>query len=195
MSFSLLLTMFGYMIVCSITPGPGNLLALNVTTVFGWDKARPLLWGICFGYALVQLFCTLLVKFLEVSLEPALTVLRYVGCAYVCLLALMVYRSRPSSGTNSTQPKFFTGLLLQLVNVKIYLYVLTLLTTYFVPLFSTSSELFFAGVATVALGSATTFLWAFLGVRMQSWHQIHYRAINAVLSLFLLYCAYGMARS
>ena len=65
----------------------------------------------------------------------------------------------------------------------------------FVPLFSTSSELFFAGVATVALGSATTFLWAFLGVRMQSWHQIHYRAINAVLSLFLLYCAYGMARS
>ena len=64
-----------------------------------------------FGYALVQLLCILLVQFFEMILEPAHTVLCYAaGWAYMCLLAWGALRSRPSAGTNSTQPKAFTGL-------------------------------------------------------------------------------------
>lgn len=38
MSISVFWTMLGYMLVCSFTPGPGNILALNATTQFGWQK-------------------------------------------------------------------------------------------------------------------------------------------------------------
>ncbi|ELP58972.1 hypothetical protein F502_12636 [Clostridium pasteurianum DSM 525 = ATCC 6013] len=38
MSISVFGTMLGYMLVCSFTPGPGNILALNTTTQFGWQK-------------------------------------------------------------------------------------------------------------------------------------------------------------
>ena len=88
------------------------------------------------------MLCILLVQFFEMSFEPVLTVPPYIGCSYACLPVWMLYRISRSSETNSTQPKFFAGFLLLLVNVKIYLYVLTLLATHFVPMFSTASGLF-----------------------------------------------------
>lgn len=46
------------MLVCSFTPGPGNILALNTTGTFGWKRSRPLILGICLGYAMVQTICS-----------------------------------------------------------------------------------------------------------------------------------------
>ncbi|URZ04548.1 hypothetical protein CLAUR_046370 (plasmid) [Clostridium felsineum] len=46
MSISAFFMMLGYMVICSFTPGPGNILALNTTTQFGWRKGKRLIWGI-----------------------------------------------------------------------------------------------------------------------------------------------------
>ena len=51
-------SLLGYMLVCSFTPGPGNILALNTTSTYGWKRSRLLILGICFGYATVQAICT-----------------------------------------------------------------------------------------------------------------------------------------
>lgn len=42
------------MLICSFTPGPGNILALNTTSTYGWKRSRTLILGICLGYAIVQ---------------------------------------------------------------------------------------------------------------------------------------------
>lgn len=44
MPIAVLVTMLGYMLVCSFTPGPGNILALNTTTQFGWQKGKRLIF-------------------------------------------------------------------------------------------------------------------------------------------------------
>ena len=107
-----------------------------------------------FGYALVQLLCILLVQFFEMSLEPALAVLHYAaGWAYMCLLAWGRFAGALHQKRIVRNRSFSQGFA-ALVNVKIYLDVLTVPATYVVPMFSTAS----ARVAAVALGSASTFL-------------------------------------
>ena len=41
--------------VNAFTPGPGNILALNTVTNYGWGKGKPLFFGILAGYYLVQI--------------------------------------------------------------------------------------------------------------------------------------------
>ena len=36
-------SLLGYMLVCSFTPGPGNILALNTTSTYGWKRSRSLI--------------------------------------------------------------------------------------------------------------------------------------------------------
>ena len=50
-----------YCLVNSFTPGPGNILALNTVTNYGWKKGKPLFFGIFAGYYAVQFLCALVV--------------------------------------------------------------------------------------------------------------------------------------
>lgn len=191
MSFSVLL---GYMIVSSFTPGPGNILSMNTTTRFGWEKGKKLICGICCGYLFVQMFCTIVLYNLNKVLSPALAILKYIGAFYMVYLAVHIAISKKSEDDDSSSPRFLTGFLLQLVNVKIYFYITTLLTAYLIPVISSLPLLLLAGVGVVSIGSLASCTWAFLGIKMQSIYNKHFRFINMVLALFLVYCAYGIIK-
>ena len=188
------MTLLGYMLVCSFTPGPGNILALNATSSYGWKKSLRLVCGICAGYALVQLLCTIALYELNTSFHTALEVLKYVGGIYMIWLAIHMMRSKPDTACDDKQPTFREGMLLQLVNVKIYFYIMTLLSVYFIPSLSTKGELALAGAVAVGIGSAASVIWALLGAGLQELYQKHYRLINLVLGFFLIYCAWTMIR-
>ncbi|QAA32291.1 LysE family transporter [Clostridium manihotivorum] len=194
MSISVFGTMLGYMLVCSFTPGPGNILALNTTTQFGWRKGKPLLLGICAGYAPVQFICTLAVYGLNTFLLPVLAVLKYIGTIYMLWLALNIFRSKPLENSNGGQASFREGFSLQFVNIKIYFYIMTLLMVYLVPHISTLLGLLLAGLGVVSIGSIASLTWAFAGIKLQKTYAKHFKLINFVLSLFLLYCAFDILK-
>lgn len=187
-------TLLGYMLVCSFTPGPGNILALNTTGKYGWKRSRRLILGICLGYAIVQTICTVALYFLNQVFSSALLILQYVGGAYMIWLAIHMIQSNPQSNTADKQPTLREGLLLQLVNVKIYLYISTLLSAYFIPNCETVMELFFAGAFAVSIGSLACLTWAFLGATLQVLYQKYYKPVNIVLGLFLIYCAWNIVK-
>ena len=195
MTGALLGTMLGYMTVSSYTPGPGNILAMNTAARFGWRRSRKLILGICCGYLCVQLLCTLALYGLDRVLEPAMSVFQYIGAAYMLWLALHIMRSRPQTDGQEKDPTFFTGFVLQLVNVKIYFYIITLLTVYLMPNVESLTGLCIAGVGVVSFGSVACLAWAVLGLRIQESYQRHDRIVNLILGLFLLYCAWSIVRS
>ena len=192
MTFSVLGTLSFYMIVNSFTPGPGNILARKTTTQYGWGKGKKLILGICCGYFTVQMICTLALYELNTLLTPVLSLLKYIGAVYMCWLAIHILLSRPEKKNLDKAPDFFRGFLLQLVNVKIYFYISTLLTVYLIPYMENLFMLVTAGIIVTAVGSAASLVWAFLGVRLQSGYEKYYRLINSILALFLFYCAWGI---
>ena len=182
-------SLLGYMLVCSFTPGPGNILALNTTSTYGWHKSRSLILGICLGYAIVQTICTIALYRLNRLFTPALSVIRFAGSIYMIWLALHIFLSKPEESNERRSPSFLVGLLLQLVNVKIYFYITTLLSVYFIPNYKTLPELAFAGAFAVGIGSIACLSWAFLGVGLQKMYMKYFKTINAILGSFLIYCA------
>lgn len=188
-------TLIGYMLVCSFTPGPGNILALNATSTYGWQRSRRMILGICAGYAAVQALCTLALYTLGQTFATLLAVLPYFGGVYMVWLAVQIMRSRPSAEAGGKRPSFRRGFLLQLVNVKIYFYIMSLLSVYFLPAFPHAPGLVLAGAVAVSIGSAASVVWAFAGVKLQRVYGRYYRAINGALGLFLLYCAWTIVRS
>ena len=194
MTLSILGTLSCYMMISSFTPGPGNILAMNTTTRFGWEKGKKLILGICCGYLLVQMICTVILYSLNMVLSPVLSVLKYVGAIYMVWLAIHIAISRQREDNTNETPGFLTGFLLQLVNVKIYFYISTLLTAYFIPYTKSLPALILAGVGVTIIGSAASLTWAFLGVKLQNIYNRHFRIINIILSLFLLYCAWGIIK-
>ncbi|MGM9648887.1 MAG: LysE family transporter [Butyricicoccaceae bacterium] len=182
------------MLVCSFTPGPGNILALNTTSTYGWKRSRSLILGICLGYALVQLICSVALYHLNQVLSSVLEILGIVGGIYMAWLAIHILRSHPAEDYGQKTPTLREGLLLQLVNVKIYFYIMTLLSVYFIPNFGTVPELTAAGIFAVGIGSAACLTWALLGVKLQNLYRHYFKPINVVLGLFLLYCAWTIVK-
>ena len=194
MPFSILGTLSCYMFVSSFTPGPGNILAMNTTSRFGLNKGKPLILGICCGYFCVQMLCTFAIYSLNMIFVSGLSILKYIGFLYMVWLAVHVARSSPEKNTQNKTPTFRTGFILQLVNVKIYFYITTLLSVYFIPYIESLQGLLLAGIGVVAVGSSASLVWAFMGIQLQSTYEKHYRIINYILAVFLLYCAWNIIR-
>ncbi|MDO5352706.1 MAG: LysE family transporter, partial [Succinatimonas sp.] len=102
--------------------------------------------------------------------------------------------STPDKSNKNKIPTFRTGFILQLVNVKIYFYISTLLSVYFIPYIEGLQGLLLAGVGVVAVGSFASLVWAFMGVQLQSIYEKYHRIINYILAAFLLYCAWDIIR-
>lgn len=86
---------FVYASVNAFTPGPGNILALNTVTNYGWGKGKPLFFGIFTGYYVVQIICAVFVYGVGAFLPGALQVMKYIGAAYILWLAIHIAISKP----------------------------------------------------------------------------------------------------
>ena len=121
---------FIYSVINAFTPGPGNILALNTVTNYGYKKGRPLFWGIFAGYYVVQIICAVFVFGVSTFLPNMLGIMKYIGAAYILWLAFHIAFSKPSADDTEKSASFLKGFLLQFVNVKIYLFGITALTGY-----------------------------------------------------------------
>lgn len=186
---------FVYSIINAFTPGPGNILALNTVTNYGWKKGRPLFLGIFAGYYGVQLFCAVFVYGVSALLPGVLGVMKYVGAAYILWLAVHIAFSRPDGDNGGKSASFWKGFMLQFVNVKIYLFGITALTGY-VTNYSTALwvlVLFELVIATI--GTIATLTWVGAGLIIQEVYLRYYRPINIILALTLLECVYSILTS
>nr|WP_304969988.1 LysE family transporter [uncultured Schaedlerella sp.] len=133
---------FVYSMINAFTPGPGNILALNTVTNYGWKKGKPLFFGIFTGYYVVQILCAVFVFGVSTFLPMVLGVMKYIGAAYILWLAFHIAVSRPEENCVEKSASFTKGFFLQFVNVKIYLFGITALTGYITD-FNTSFGVLF----------------------------------------------------
>ena len=185
---------FIYSVINAFTPGPGNILALNTVTNYGYKKGRPLYWGIFAGYYVVQVICAIFVFGVSTFLPDVLGIMKYIGAAYILWLAVHIVLSKPTTSTVEKSASFLKGLLLQFVNVKIYLFGITALTGYITEYSGSLWVLLLFEIIIATIGTIATLTWIGMGVLIQRAYQKYYRVINIILALTLSECVYSMLK-
>ena len=185
---------FIYSVINAFTPGPGNILALNTVTNYGYKKGRPLYWGIFAGYYVVQVICAVFVFGVSTFLPELLGIMKYIGAAYILWLAVHIALSKPTTGTVEKSASFLKGFLLQFVNVKIYLFGITALTGYVTEYSASLWVLLLFEIIIATIGTIATLTWIGMGVLIQRAYQKYYRIINIILALTLSECVYSMLK-
>ena len=177
-----------YMIAMAITPGPNTILSMANASAVGLRKGIWLNIGMLIGISAVTAISYIAVSLLSSLLPQIQPYLMWAGSAYILYLAWKTYcRNSMASGRNSAG--FVEGMLLQLINVKVYLLAITAISSYILPMD--------AGEGTKAALSALIpvicficgLVWAVGGVAISKLFRSHAKAVQTILALSLVYCA------
>lgn len=183
-----------YLVVIDFTPGPNTITAMSNSMRFGFKRTAPFFFGLLLGQscivALVALFGKALYDYLP-GVKPYMLV---VGAAYMLYLAYKLWHNGPVQAGQADKGAvtFVNGVLLQFVNVKFLLFVLTALSNYILPYFKSLPVI--AGMAFLLPlgGLCSCCFWAGFGTLFCGFYNRHAKLVNAVMALALVYCAVAL---
>lgn len=185
---------FSYIFVTSITPGPNNIMALSNAGKYGFKGAMPYNFGALCGVFVVisccAAFSAALYDFIP-AIEPVMCCL---GALYILWLAVSLWLDKPrKSGKNPLRSNsFFSGLLLQFVNAKAFMYAITSISSFVLPYYRDFWHVLLFVVIMSLTCLVCTSCWALFGSAFERFFRQHGRLLNLVMSLLLVYCAVSM---
>ena len=131
--------LYDFLIYCFITaytPGANNLLSISNAIRLGFCKSVRFNFGILAGFAIVMSVCTAFSATLYSFLPKVKIVMQILGAAYMLYLAWKVWKSSSElSADGGKEASFLSGMVLQFANPKIYIYAITAMSLYILPVY------------------------------------------------------------
>lgn len=182
-----------YAVVTAVTPGPNNIMSMSNGGRKGFRGALPFNLGILVGFSLVMLLCTAFCSLLSTWIPRVKTPMLIAGACYMLYLAWETFRSGGAIEESHGHEGFFSGLLLQFINPKIYIYCIMSMEAYILPIFH-GQPLTLLGFALLLafIGFAATLLWSAFGSLFKRLFSQHGQFVNTVMALLLVYCAVSL---
>ncbi len=119
-----------YTFFMGYTPGPNNLLALDGALKLGLKGTAKFLIGIGLGFLTLSMLCLLFSEYMAAYFSSFIFVIKIVGFIYLLYLAYSVFKNNAKDAQQSNTYRMRDGLLLQYMNPKTIVYVLTAIVTY-----------------------------------------------------------------
>lgn len=183
-----------YCFIAGITPGPANLCSLNASMRYGKRQAFKQWRGLFAGFWVIAIGSVLITYFLGGVLGSSVSILAWVGAAYLVYLGVHILRSGKGKKTEEANKNcnFFTGLIINLTNVKIMLTCLTALSSYVLPYDQSFRSLLLVGFFLPFTGPICNLAWLFTGAALQRFFEKYGKPINIVMAVSLFYCAFSL---
>ena len=182
-----------YAVITAATPGPNNIMSMSNAGRLGFRRALPFNLGIWVGFTIVMVLCTLFCTALS-ALIPAIRLpMLVLGAAYMLYLAWGTFRSSDVIQEDHAREGFRSGLLLQFINPKIYLYGIMSMEAYILPYYSGQpAVLLFFALLLAFIGFVFTLAWAVFGSVFRLLFSRHARVVNTIMALLLVCCAVSL---
>src|ERR1700722_3207112 len=186
----LLLAMFSFSLVMSITPGPVNMIILSSGINHGAKKTIPYVSGATAGFTLLLLFIGFGFSQFINAYPFFLTYLAIAGSTYIIYMGYKIASSRPELKISKKDaPKFYEGFLLQWINPKAWIACVS-----GASIFSSAASydpfvkftIIYFIVCYISLG-----VWAILGDKVAYLLKDHFRLrlLNCTMGLLLMITA------
>lgn len=131
-----LLSTLGFALATAGTPGPNNAMLTSSGSLWGFRRTIPHMLGVAIGFPIMLIAVAAGAGDLLVHHPVAITVMRWLGAAYLLHLAWRIATARPQNEPGSrtrpvrSRPLSFTqAALFQWVNVKAWLITISALAT------------------------------------------------------------------
>jgi len=197
MSLDVFITMLGFAVVSTVTPGPNNFMLFASGLNFGYRATIPHILGIAHGFAfLVACVGFGLGQLLEVF-PLAFTAIKVFGAVYMLYLAWRIANSGPFQvGEGKSRPlKYWEAALFQWVNPKAWVVAVVLASTY------TSKDNYYLSLAIIVavFGVANipvTSTWAGFGTALKQFlsDPKKLRIFNIAMAVALVLSLWPMLR-
>lgn len=182
-----------YAIVTAVTPGPNNIMSMSNAGRQGFRKTLPFNFGVWIGFSLVMLMCTFFCNTLSTLIPKIKTLMLFIGAAYILYLAWKTFKSSSVIEEDERHGNFISGLVLQFVNPKIYIYCIVSMEAYILPYYHGEwNMLIFFALLLAFIGFAFTLLWSLFGSVFKMLFSKYAKITNAIMALLLVYCAVSL---
>ncbi len=182
-----------YAVITTATPGPNNIMSMSNAGRVGLKKSYPFNLGIWVGFSIVMIICTMLSSALNAVMPMIKTPMLVLGATYMLYLAYKTFKRTGEIGEKQVKNGFLSGMLLQFINPKIYIYGMVSMESYILPYFQNSpGKLFGFAILLATIGCFFNLCWAAFGSVFRLLFSRHARVINTIMSLLLIYCAVSL---
>lgn len=168
----------------SFTPGPNTIMAMSEGQRKGFLKALPFNFGMFIGILITLCVSLLFSEPLKHS-HTFIIIMKIIGTLYLLYLAYHVLIYKPEHAQNALDRPILKGILIQATNIKAMLYFLTGLTTFTLP--SHYEHTYIRSILLIVIGIAGAITWSLFGQLMNKLYQQHYKVINIIIAILLLY--------
>lgn len=182
-----------YSIATAATPGPNNIMSMTQGGQLGFKKALPFNMGIWAGFSIVMILCTWFCATLSTYLPKIKMPMLLIGATYMLYLAWSTYKSTDQLQEVTKGGGFSSGLFLQFINPKIYIYCIISMEAYILPYYSQEPLLLFCFAMFLAfMGFVFTLCWSAFGALFKLLFTKSAKVINSIMALLLVYCAISL---
>ena len=182
-----------YAIVTAVTPGPNNIMAMSNAGRVGFRKSVPFNLGIGTGFSAVMLVCTFFCNTLFSLIPKIKTPMLVAGALYMLWLAWKTFKSSSVIEANPSRGDFLSGVALQFINPKIYIYCIVSMEAYILPFYQGQwGALIFFALLLAFIGFAFTVCWSLFGSAFRLLFSKYAKITNTVMALLLVYCAVSL---
>lgn len=194
MSGAILLSFLEYLVIYSYTPGPANFFSLKVGSQYGYKHFLKVYPGLFCGCLFIMLTCNILMNSFERVMPSMINVFHYLGNAYILWVAWHIFRSKPTNIEEveklKGKPTFITGFVLNVSNMKILMFGMTLMQMYVMPYFDTLIEQLLVTVGISFLISTSTLFWGYCGKMFSNFLSKHHKVCNTTMAALLVWCIF-----
>lgn len=182
-----------YCFITAYTPGANNLLSMSNAARLGFRKSVSFNFGITMGFLIVMTVCTLFSSTLYSALPKVKFYMQLLGAAYMLYLAWKVWKTSSDLEVESRkESSFLSGMVLQFMNPKIYIYAITAVSLYILPLYHSVVALIVFVLILTIIGASGSYVWALFGSVFCRFFTKHTKGVNLVMALLLVYCAVSL---
>lgn len=182
-----------YILVTAFTPGPNNLMALTNAAKFGLRKGIIFSSGVFLGFLIDMSLCAFLTTALYNSIPMIEPIMKVIGALYIIFLAINVLRDKQNKQDDEESQlnasSFFTGAIMQLINVKVIIYGVTAMTTFVIPTAQSIVGIISGILFLSTVGFLGTVSWALFGSLFQNVFIKYHKQMNLIMAILLIYCA------
>lgn len=178
-----MLTFFIFVFTMAWTPGPNTIMSMVSGQQKGLKKSLFLNCGMFVGVGIIGLISAFFASWLN-STPQFIFYMKIIGSCYLAYLTYHILISTPEDTDNSVGG-FKTGIILQLTNIKVYLFFITGLSAF--TLDGVLQKISVRWLAMVLISGAGTIAWTIFGQIINKIYQKYYYYINILVSFLLVF--------